>query len=200
LSGSLEIWEGSGRRLVSLETERLTVGKDASNDVALADDPNVSRLHAVLERFPAGWSIRDLGSRNGTYVNGQRLMSAATLRAGDEIRLGQVRVVFRGDSPSLGDETASIAAPPSLTPRERDVLIELCRPLLSGDVFTDPATPRRIAETLVVSEDAVKKHLARLYDKFAVFEGDERRRVRLANAAVTRGAVSLADLRGEGPV
>jgi hypothetical protein len=41
----------------------------------------------------------------------------------------------------------------------------------------------------------VKKHLARLYDKFAVFEGDERRRVRLANAAVTRGAVSLADLR-----
>ena len=196
MAGSLEIWEMSGRRLVSLETERLTVGKDASNDVALNDDPNVSRLHAVLERFPAGWSIRDLGSRNGTYVNGQRLMSAATLRAGDEIRLGQVRVVFRGESPSSGDETASIVAPPSLTPRERDVLIELCRPLLSGDLFCEPTTPRRIAETLVVSEDAVKKHLARLYDKFAVYEGDERRRVRLANAAVTRGAVSLSDLRG----
>jgi pSer/pThr/pTyr-binding forkhead associated (FHA) protein len=196
LAGSLEIWELSGRRLISLDVERLTIGKDASNDVALVDDPNVSRLHAVLERFPAGWSIRDLGSRNGTHVNGQRLMSAATLRAGDEIRLGQVRVVFRGEAPRAGEETASIAAAPSLTPRERDVLIELCRPLLSGDLFCDPATPRRIAETLVVSEDAVKKHLARLYDKFSVFEGDERRRVRLANAAVTRGAVSLADLRG----
>jgi hypothetical protein len=195
LAGSLEIWEMSGRRLVSLETERLTVGKDASNDVALVDDPNVSRLHAVLERFPAGWSIRDLGSRNGTFVNGQRLMSAATLRAGDEIRLGQVRVVFRGESVRSANETATIGAPPSLTPRERDVLIELCRPLLSGDLFCEPATPRRIAETLVVSEDAVKKHLARLYDKFEVFEGDERRRVRLANAAVTRGAVSLGDLR-----
>lgn len=88
--------------------------------------------------FPAGWSIRDLGSRNGTYVNGQRLMSAGTLRAGDEIRQGQVRVVFRGDSPTSGDETASIAAPPSLTPRECGVLIALCRPLLGGDLFCDP--------------------------------------------------------------
>ncbi len=46
--------------------------------------------------------------------------------------------------------------------------IKLCRPLLSGDLFTDPSTPGRIAETLVVSEDAVKNHLARLYDTFAV--------------------------------
>jgi DNA-binding NarL/FixJ family response regulator len=104
-------------------------------------------------------------------------------------------VVLRGESTIGGNVTESIGAPPSLTPRERDVLIELCRPLLNGDLFCEPTPPRRIAEALVVSEDAVKKHLARLYDKFDVFEGDERRRVRLANAAVTRGAVSLADLR-----
>jgi hypothetical protein len=79
--------------------------------------------------------------------------------------------------------------------RERDVLVELCRPLLGGDLFCEPASPRRIAEVLVVSEDAVKKHLARLYDKFVIAEGAERRRVRLANAALGRGAVSLADLR-----
>ena len=47
-----------------------------------------------------------------------------------------------------------------------------------------------------MSEDAVKKHLVRLCAKFAIYEDGERRRVRLANAAVGRGAITLADLRG----
>ncbi|MGH9096597.1 MAG: hypothetical protein ACRDWB_04170 [Acidimicrobiales bacterium] len=57
-----------------------------------------------------------LGGQSTSYVNGQRLMSAAALRAGDEIRLGQVRVVFRGDSPSSGDTTVGIAAHVSSPP------------------------------------------------------------------------------------
>jgi DNA-binding CsgD family transcriptional regulator len=195
MGGCLEVWGETGRRLVGLDADRLSVGKDGSNDLALGDDRSVSRLHAVLECFPAGWSIRDLGSRNGTYVNGERILTTATLRPGDEIRLGRTRVVFRGDPPAESAGTEALGAPPPLTPRERDVLVELCRPLLGGDLFCEPASPRRIAEVLVVSEDAVKKHLARLYDKFAVAQGVERRRVRLANAALGRGAVSLADLR-----
>lgn len=66
---------------------------------------------------------------------------------------------------------------------------------MGGDTFTEPASIRRIAGVLVVSDDAVKKHLVRLYDKFAIAEDGERRRVRLANAALERGAVTLADLR-----
>jgi DNA-binding NarL/FixJ family response regulator len=115
------------------------------------------------------------------------------VHAGDEISLGRLRVRFH--APARGTETAAIAQPPPLTARERDVLVALCRPLLTGDAFTEPASIKAIAAELVVSEAAVKQHLSRLYDKFDVPSGDERRRVRLANAAVARGAVKPGDLR-----
>jgi ATP/maltotriose-dependent transcriptional regulator MalT len=84
---------------------------------------------------------------------------------------------------------------PMLTPRERDVLISLCQPVLAGDPFTEPASVRQIATDLVVTDTAVKQHLGRLYDKFGVLDG-ERRRSRLANAALATGAVTIADLDG----
>lgn len=84
--------------------------------------------------------------------------------------------------------------PPELTRRERDVLIALCRPLLDGDVFTEPAPVREIAAALVVTEAAVKQHLGHLYDKFGIAQSGERRRIRLANEAIRRGAVPLMDL------
>ena len=84
-----------------------------------------------------------------------------------------------------------------LTRRERDVLNALCRPLLGDDVIAQPASVREIAAELVVTDAAVKQHLANLFDKFAIVEGD-RRRLRLANAALSSGAVSLGDLRPGG--
>ena len=75
------------------------------------------------------------------------------------------------------------------------MLAVLCRPLLDRDLFTEPASIREIAADLVVSEAAVKQHLANLYLKFDVGEGSTHRRSRLANEALRRGAVSLADLR-----
>jgi DNA-binding NarL/FixJ family response regulator len=73
----------------------------------------------------------------------------------------------------------------------------LCRPLVTGDVFTEPASIHQIATALVVTDAAVKHHLLRLYDKFAIHEPGERRRVRLANEAINRGAVNLNDLGGD---
>jgi DNA-binding NarL/FixJ family response regulator len=84
-----------------------------------------------------------------------------------------------------------------LTPREQEVLVALCRPVLAADVFTEPASIKTIADRLLVTEAAVKQHLGHLYDKFGVPDGLERRRVRLANEAVRRGAVSLGHLRQE---
>jgi ATP/maltotriose-dependent transcriptional regulator MalT len=84
--------------------------------------------------------------------------------------------------------------PPRLTRREVDVLVVLCRPLVSDDPFPEPASVRRMAGELFVTEAAVKQHLQNLYDKFAIpTEGD--RRVRLANEALRRGAVTIAQLR-----
>jgi pSer/pThr/pTyr-binding forkhead associated (FHA) protein len=194
MDAELEVWTISGRTRTELVTERVTIGKDAENDVVL-DDTTVSRLHAVCERFPAGWCINDLGSSNGTFLNGERIWAQQRLRHGDEIRIGANRLLFR-DASQLGQtDTESAADCPALTPRERDVLVVLCRPLLARDLFTEPASLKELAAELVVSEAAVKQHLANLYAKFEISEARTHRRTRLANEAIQRGAVTIADLR-----
>lgn len=178
-----------------LQSDRTTVGKAAENDIALADDATASGLHAILERFPAGWCVTDLGSSNGTWVNGERIWASHRLRNGDEIRLGQTRLIFRDPLSAGGPQTEAEDVPPSLTARERDVLLALCRPLLDRDMFTEPASTREVAEELVITPAAVKQHLVNLYDKFGIAADDSSRRSRLANEALRRGAVSLAELR-----
>ncbi|KUI20293.1 peptide-binding protein [Mycobacterium sp. GA-1285] len=201
MSSHLEVSRPSGRELVPLSGQRVTLGKASTNAVSLEHDETVSRLHAVLENLGFAWSIRDLGSRNGTYLNGERITAERVLRSGDEVRLGKSRLIFwevrdRGDG-RLDEETVTAQAvepPPRLTRRELDVLVVLCRPLVSEDPFPEPASVRRMAGELFVTEAAVKQHLQNLYDKFAIpAEGD--RRVRLANEALRRGAVTLAQLR-----
>jgi hypothetical protein len=83
-------------------------------------------------------------------------------------------------------------AVPELTRRELDVLTALCRPALSDDAFVAPATAREIAADLVVTEAAVKQHLLRLYQKFRI-AGGLNRRIRLANEVVALGLVRPAD-------
>ncbi|MCV7250720.1 FHA domain-containing protein [Mycobacterium hackensackense] len=203
MSSHLEVWTPSGRELIPLADERVTIGKAPTNLVALAHDQTVSRLHAVLENLGSAWSLRDVGSRNGTFVNGEKIGHERVLRSGDEVRVGNSRLVFwdsrsTGDT-ALADATVSaepVAQAPRLTPRELDVVLALCRPLVSGDPFPEPASVRRLATELVVTEAAVKQHLQNLYDKFAV-PADGDRRVRLANEALRRGAVTLAMLRGQ---
>jgi hypothetical protein len=195
LTGYLEAWTATGPHVVPLDCDRLSLGSDASNGVAVPTDRRLSRLHAVFERYDAGWCVRDLGSRNGTFVNGQRLWRERTLRDGDEIRAGGSRFVFRaGRAVPTGPPTEAGEAPPELTARERDVLIRLCRPLLAHQVFTEPASSREIAAALVVTEAAVKQHLLRLYEKFGITGEGDRRRLRLANEVMTRRAITLADL------
>ena len=195
MGAEVEVWTLNGRTVVELAGDRVTVGKGAENDVALTGDPTASRLHAVLERFPAGWCVTDVGSSNGTYLNGERIWAQRRLRHGDEVRVGRTRLVFRNSSDVGHTATESEAESPSLTPRERDVLVVLCRPLLARDLFTEPASIREIAADLVVSEAAVKQHLVNLYAKFDVGDDPTHRRARLANEAIRRGAVRLADLR-----
>ena len=204
MSSHLEIWKPSGRELITLSGERVTVGKASANVVSLEHDSTVSRFHAVLENLGYAWSVRDLGSRNGTYVNGEKISAERVLRSGDELRVGNSRLVFwevkQADEAPANDETVSVGPaqfPPRLTPRELEVLVVLCRPLVSDDPFPEPASVRRMALELFVTQAAIKQHLQNLYDKFAIpTEGD--RRVRLANEAIRRGAVTLAKLRDSG--
>lgn len=192
----VEIWAAGARQVRMLAGTRFTVGRHSSNDLVLAHDTEVSRLHALFEFVGPAWVVRDQSSRNGTIVNGERIGADRPLRDGDEVRIGATRLVFRGpDDGAPIARTVGSEAPPTLTPRERDVLLELFRHALGADQFTQPATTRDIAAALFVSEAAVKQHLSNLYDKFGFHAGVDRRRTRLANEALRRGAVSLADVR-----
>jgi ATP/maltotriose-dependent transcriptional regulator MalT len=196
MSDYLEVWGAQTPTLVPLgELQLVGLGRSPSNQVPLPDDTEVSRMHAVLERLPAGWCVRDLSSRNGTFVNGERIVSDRPLHHRDEVRVGQTRVVLCVASAD-GDVGPTTAAdqPPALTKRETDVLHALFSPARNGDVFTEPASTRQMAAELFVSEAAIKQHLAHLYDKFGILDGD-RRRVRLANEAIRRGAIRLPDVR-----
>jgi hypothetical protein len=193
------MWVGSTLERIPLQSEEITIGQATTNDIPLAFDRTVSGVHCVIEPVASRWCVRDLSSRNGTFVNGERIWGEQPLRAGDEIRIGTVRFVARlEDAGTHGDETVGAETGPALTRRERDVLIALCSPMFSGDVFREPASTRQIASDLVVTEAAVKQHLSRLYDKFEIFE-QEGRRARLANEAIRRGAVNTAEIRGQKP-
>jgi hypothetical protein len=172
-----------------LREEVTTIGRGRSVDVHLPD-PSVSRLHAeIVRRGPYAY-VTDLGlSRNGTRVNG-RLVARRVLEEGDVLSFGSARCRVFG---LVTEEFAAEVelrrpAAPELTRRELDVVTSLCRPALSDEAFVAPATAREIASDLVVTEAAVKQHLLRLYQKFRIPEGANRR-VRLANEVVALGLV-----------
>jgi len=186
-------------KVFELGPDVTTVGRGGGVDVALAD-PSVSRLHAELVRRGAYVYVTDLGlSTNGTRVNG-RPVGRRVLCDGDVLTFGVARVRVGGITmpAETPDETVELrrVAAPDLTRREVEVLTALCRPALQQDAFVAPATAREIADELVVTEAAVKQHLLRLYQKFRIAEGVNRR-ARLANEVLSLGVVRPLPANGD---
>lgn len=170
-------------------SEVTTIGRGRGVDVHLAD-VSVSRLHAELVRRGPYLYVTDLGlSRNGTRVNG-RPVARRVLADGDVLSFGTARCRIGGLPHEDVEPTRELRRvdAPELTRRELDVLTALCRPALTDEAFVAPATARDIAYALVVTEAAVKQHLLRLYQKFRIPEGGNRR-TRLANEVVALGVV-----------
>lgn len=166
-----------------------TVGRGGGIDIALGD-PTVSRLHAEIVRRGPHYYVCDLGlSANGTRVNG-RPVGRRVIEQGDVLSFGSARMRAGGMIDADTVETAPLRrmTAPELTRREVEVLTALCRPALQQDAFVAPATAREIAGELFVTEAAVKQHLLRLYQKFRIEEGVNRR-ARLANEVISAGVV-----------
>jgi len=192
--------DGGEERLVLLTgpPARVTVGRSAGRDICLDWDPEVSRLHAELERVGRDWTVVDDGlSRNGTFVNGERLAGRRRLRDGDRLRVGATSLVFH--APRERD-TATVAASglPSLiklSDAQRRVLVALCRPYRRGAAYATPASNQQIADELVLSVDAVKTHLRVLFQKFGVEElPQNQKRARLVERAFAAGMVAEREL------
>jgi len=183
-----------------LEDGVSTVGRGAGVDIALGDT-SVSRLHAEIVRRGLHVYVSDLGlSTNGTRVNG-RPVGRRVLQEGDVLSFGTARTRIAGlAARQESEDTVELRriSAPDLTRRELEVLTSLCRPALQQDAFVAPATAKDVADELVVTEAAVKQHLLRLYQKFRIGEGVNRR-ARLANEVISAGVVRPlpSDLDGD---
>ena len=171
-----------------------SVGREQSSDLVLDWDGQVSRLHARFERVDDDWVVVDDGlSRNGTFVNGERLSGRHRLSDGDSLRFGTTTVTFR--SPQVEAQApppvAAEATPAvDLSTSQRRVLEALCGPYKGGGIATPPSD-EQIAEELFLSPHVVKTHLKVLFAKLDVDEpNDDQRRVRLVERAFQSGVVS----------
>lgn len=112
-SAALRILRGPGLgQKVPLVGERFTIGRRKSSLVL--QDPEASGNHAELFRSPQGWMVRDLGSTNGTFLNGQPLEGEVLLQGGDELAIGQTVLVYEAPEEPL---PGTVEMPlPSATP------------------------------------------------------------------------------------
>jgi pSer/pThr/pTyr-binding forkhead associated (FHA) protein len=204
--GFLILRDGEGaQRIVGLDPADVpvTLGRGSACTIRLEWDSEVSRLHAELARLGGDWAIADNGlSRNGSFVNGERVSARRRLRDGDEIVLGATRIVFRHPVVAAdGDTTmtsAGRAAAASVTDAQRRVLVALCRPFRESRAFATPATNQEIAAELYLTVAAVKTHLRALFQRFGIEQlAQNEKRLRLVELAFQSGIVTEHDLGGE---
>jgi predicted component of type VI protein secretion system len=92
-----------------LTKEVMMIGRDITNDIVIGD-AEISRQHARLTRTPAGFILEDLGSTNGSFVNGERIVAARALSAGNTIAFGEnVSLMFEATSPEAAPTVMSPA-------------------------------------------------------------------------------------------
>lgn len=176
----LEVSSDAGTSRIPARGETLTIGRAADNDVVLNGEAAVSRRHAELIRQSDGWAVRDLGSHNGTFVNGTRLPDGVvhTVTASDVIGIGAVtiRLLAPTGNDGLTVEDSSGGAMhqllTALSQREREVLALVASGL----------TDEQVSQQLFISVKTVHSHLDRVRDKTGV-----RRRAELTRLAVRLG-------------
>jgi hypothetical protein len=97
-----------------LTGETMMIGRDVTNDIVVAD-AEVSRQHARINRTPGGYVLEDLGSTNGSFVNGERLVAPRVLNPSDLVGLGE-NVTLTFEAVSAESAATVMAAPGQAAP------------------------------------------------------------------------------------
>jgi len=189
------------RRLLVIgpDVSELWIGRSPSADIQLSWDEEVSSLHAQVEVVRDECTLVDESlSRNGSYVNGERVAGRRHLRDGDMLRFGQTMALFR--APATTAAASTVVASDALeaaavSPAQRRVLVALCRPFKDGAAFATPPTNQQLADELHLSVDAVKTHMRALFEKFGVQElPQNRKRVAVVERALQTGLITQREL------
>jgi len=101
--------------MVPLDRDRITLGRSSACELAYPDDSGLSRQHMAFTRNGGAWEVQDLGSKNGTLLNGRRLDQVTAFRMGDRVMAGHLTIEFAGSDPSarVNDKVVFVEAPES---------------------------------------------------------------------------------------
>ena len=183
--------DGAGKQQIfdlDAAVSRVRIGRKPSNDIPLEWDAEVSRTHASILKVDDRWVlIDDERSRNGSFVNGQRVIDRHVLEDGDILRFGETLILYR--SPVATDvlargrmdprsTTATATGVPTavfLSETQRSVLLALCGLLEEGGETSGAAADEEIAKQLSLDVQAVRENLWALSHVFDTEElpGDE---------------------------
>ncbi|KQY57042.1 MULTISPECIES: FHA domain-containing protein [unclassified Nocardioides] len=177
----LSLQDGTQHHLLEVERLPARIGRSAECDVRLPGDATVSRVHAFVVSTEHGLEIQDAGSRNGTFLNGQRVEGSALLTAADRVRIGPFVLSLVGDGDDQ-QETVEAGGPAASRVRMETGLsareIEVLGLVAAG------CTDQQVAERLFLSVKTVHSHLDRIRDKTGC-----RRRPELVRFALDHGIV-----------
>jgi sigma-B regulation protein RsbU (phosphoserine phosphatase) len=81
-------------RVVPLDSDRISLGRSSITELCYPDDSGLSRQHLAFEKAGDDWLIRDLGSKNGTLLNGVRITAPQVLNQGDRVTAGHLILIF----------------------------------------------------------------------------------------------------------
>jgi len=136
---------------VDAVSERVCVGSGPENDLLLTD-VGISREHAELRRNGSAWYVIDLGSMNGTYVNGEQVMRRRRVSSGDVLAFGRTEVALEENG---GGETQMLRRPDAAQQRPEStetqaVGVEAAPAVSSGTPASDESDPYWVAPTIEV--------------------------------------------------
>ncbi len=136
------------------EKDNVIIGRVAGNDVVI-NDPQVSRRHASISWDGSRWIIKDLGSTNGTFVNGVRVTGTQVLREGDVVGLGDVLLTFQSAAMPASDITMAGMQRPPVPPPPGRAPVRPPAPAAGGGTSWVTMTGLGVAAILVIALLAV---------------------------------------------
>ncbi len=127
-------------RRVSLDDESISLGRAHGNDLSYPEDASLSRRHVRFQRDDQGWTIEDLGSKNGTLLNGTRIVSRQQLSAGDRLAVGHLLITLVDSEIGHGESVVFVPGAGPEIHANATVMTSL-EGLLSGEVTSPGSAP-----------------------------------------------------------
>ncbi|MRR10805.1 FHA domain-containing protein, partial [bacterium] len=134
-----------------IDRPELILGRDPAADI-LIDSPGVSRRHARLYQEAGACWLEDLASRNGTFVNGERLSAPCHLQSKDEVRLGQSVLLVFEEPPRVNETAIEAGLTVEQPPLPQETMLEapsgVAATMIGDDLQFAPRTPPRLTITV----------------------------------------------------